>query len=135
MALRRSARQPAFIHTEDFPFAQDHGPFDNVLQLTNVARPGITAEQLQSLLADFSNSLAQLSGVPLNEIFNQFRNVFASLTQRRHLDRKHIQPVEQIHSKCARGGGSLEGAVCRGYHPDGRRKWVSATEPAQFALL
>ena len=50
--------------------------------------------------------LSRLAGKSGYEIFNQQTNVFSPLAQRRNVDRKHIDAVEQIAAESAvRNGG------------------------------
>src|SRR6185295_3884922 len=50
--LRRSSGQPTRVDGEQFAIGDDHGAFDHILQLADIARPGIRLQQLERLAAD-----------------------------------------------------------------------------------
>src|SRR4029077_7097271 len=96
--------------------AKDHRPLDNVLELANVPWPRVRLTELQRATIDLANSLRHLFRKSLDEVFDQDRKIVFTLAERRHLDWKHIQPIEQIRPESPRTAGSREVAVGRGDH-------------------
>ena len=66
---------------------------------------------------------------------DQFRNVFGTLSQGWHVDRKYLHPIIKIFTKCAlfyhRGQVPMR---CRD-QPDVNLMRAVATEPLEFLLL
>ena len=81
------------------PTTQDDRTLDDILQLANVSRPRISLAELQCPLVDPVDPLGHLLGETLDEVLDQNRNVLAPFSERRHLNRKDIQSVEQIRSE------------------------------------
>ena len=63
--------------------AQDDRPLDVVLQLADVARPVVVAQQPHRVGVDPAHLAAVLLGVALQEELDQERDVVAALAQRR----------------------------------------------------
>src|SRR5260370_39815248 len=73
--------------------------------------------------------------VPIHEVLDQHRNVFPSVSKRRHVDRENIQPVEEVRAKHLRCDGRLQIAVAGSdYSSIG---WYGAitSNPLKLALL
>src|ERR1700722_4251641 len=66
------------------------------------------------MLVDFVDLLPSRSGVALHEVFDQHRNIFFSLSERRHINREDIQPVKEVGAKCSRSNGRCQIAVGSG---------------------
>jgi hypothetical protein len=76
--------------------AQNDGTLNHVLQLTDIARPLCAFEVVESTRIDAVNCAAEARGVLGHEVLHQVRYVFRALAKRRQLDRKNVQPVEEI---------------------------------------
>ena len=76
-----------------------HGPFDEIFQFTNVARPGCIRERFHSFFRNGFNPLLHLARQPRDEKVYEQWNVLTPVPKRRNLDGKNIQPVEQIFAK------------------------------------
>src|SRR5882724_11357643 len=100
--------QPCLVDRESFTVAKNYGTLHHILQFADIARPMICLKQLQRPLLDISDPLSDLVRVSPNEIFDQHGNVPRTFAERRYLDWKHIQPVEQIHPERARVNGGLQ---------------------------
>src|SRR5207244_9753106 len=107
IVCKRLSRQPTLIHGEIFGFEHNHGPLDDVLQLADIAGPGIRYKKIQSLFVYSVDVLSCFSSETVDEVLDQQRNVFSSFSERRNFDRKNVEPVKQIVTKCALGDGSL----------------------------
>src|SRR4051794_13527707 len=76
--------------------AQDHRPLDVVLQLADVPRPVVVAQQPHCLGVDPPHLAAVLLGVALQEELDQERDVLAALAQRGQVDGHDVDPVVQV---------------------------------------
>src|SRR4029077_18858279 len=89
-------------------FAHDYGPFDDVLQFAYVSGPRVRLEQLQSLSVDTPNVLARFAPIAIDEVFNEQGNIRPSCPQRRHLERKYVEPIIEVLAEGAVGDGSFQ---------------------------
>src|SRR2546422_1751852 len=78
------AREPRLVNGERVAVAQDYGPLDDVLEFPNVPWPAVRLEERQRGPADLPDALASFRGIPLNQIFDQERDVFRTLAEGRH---------------------------------------------------
>jgi hypothetical protein len=88
--------------------------------------------------AHLINSLKALSSFPretINEVLHQHGNVFSSFTQRRHLNRKYIEPVKQVAPERARSDGSLQVAVRGSNHPNISFDRSGSADSFEFVFL
>src|SRR5258706_7538827 len=108
------AHEPRFVYGERVAVAQDHGPLDDVLEFPDVAGPFVRLKQRQRRPADLPDALPGLRGIPLDQIFDEERDVFRTLAERRHSDGKDVQPIEQILPECSCGHRVLRIAIGRG---------------------
>ena len=60
--------QPGFLDRERLALAQDDRPLDDILQLANVARPGVGLQHCQGLLRNAPDLLAHLFRIALDEV-------------------------------------------------------------------
>ncbi len=86
--------QPGLIHGECIAFAHDNGSFYDVLQLPNVAGPIVDLQNFEGSLRNVGDGFSRLLRIPVNEIFDEKRNVIQAFPQRGHFDRKDVEPVE-----------------------------------------
>src|SRR6266478_5472047 len=93
--------QPALVDREFVGVRDDDGPLDDVLQLAHIAGTRIGLQSVERPLADPSECLSDPPRVATDEVLHQYRNVFSAFPQRRHLEGKHVEPIEQILSKRA----------------------------------
>src|SRR5258708_32336353 len=95
----RLPRKPALIHREILRVGHDYGSLDDVLQFANVTRPGVRLKHFQALFIYRADILSCFTRVAIDEVLNQYRNVFPSFPQRRHLDGKNVEPVKEVTPK------------------------------------
>src|SRR5262245_24229149 len=81
------------LDLEHVAFAQNDGPEHGVLELAHIAGPGIGEEHLQRPRRDAMDATALFGGKAENEVVDERWNVLLALAQRRHEDRKDIEPV------------------------------------------
>src|SRR6185437_6162825 len=94
-------RQPALVDRESVVFGKDDRALNNVLQFANVTRPGIQLKQIEGFFAYASEVLSFSSGIAIDEVLHQHRNVFSPLSQRRNLNGKNVKAVEKVFAECA----------------------------------
>src|SRR5205807_7547963 len=63
------------------------------------------------------------------------RNVFATLPQRRQVNRNHAQAIEKILSKLTGGHGLLQIAICSGNNPHVDINLISTAQRPNLTLL
>jgi hypothetical protein len=76
--------------------AEDRRALYDVIQFADVARPSIASQRVQAAVIDISDLLAMLLVRLLNEVLNQQGQVFDTLSERRKMNRKNLQPKVQI---------------------------------------
>src|SRR4030095_5289961 len=127
--------QPRLVDRERVAIAENDGPLDDVLQLTNVARPLICLEELHRPTLDRPDFLGFSSRIAVDQIFDEQGNVTHAISQRWDLDRKHIQPIKEILPEGAGGHGRLEVAIRCGQNSDVDRDRMTTADTLQFPLL
>ena len=78
------------------PWEKIHRTLNHILQLANVSRPWIANQRVHGLGRDGVDRLGHIEGEMLREVPNQERNIFGPLAQRRNVNGKNVQAVEQI---------------------------------------
>ena len=91
--------------------AQDRHALDGVAQLADVARPVVALEQRQHVLVDGLGAEVVAGAELAEEVGRQVADVLRPLAQRRHADRHHAEPVEQVLAELALGDALVEPAV------------------------
>ncbi|MPL79207.1 hypothetical protein SDC9_25082 [bioreactor metagenome] len=114
--------------------AKDQHPLDDVAQLADVARPVHRLQRRPRLFRDLARGQALGAVEGLDEMPGEQRDVLAPLAQRRHRDRHHVEPVEQLLAEAA--GGDLGGQIARrrGDHPQIDPHLVGAAHPGELLL-
>lgn len=100
-----------------FFFRQDKGAFDDVLQLANIAGPGMSLQRAARLPG---KDFARPAGLPAQrgeEMPGQRHDIRQPLPQRRQLNRKNREPVVQVLAKLARRHARGQVRVGRRNHP------------------
>src|SRR4029453_11555168 len=109
-------------------FAQDRGPLQDIVQLSNVSGPLILEKYVSCLAGQTSRRPTERRANLLKKRFAQRKDVRRTLAQRWNLDVEDAKSVEQILSKLATFHVLAEIAVGRGDHPDVR---LEEPRPAQ----
>ena len=93
------ARERRLLREADLrdPFAVGHDErtVDGVRQLAHVARPVIALEAIDGRRRERLRRVAALVELR-EEVLREELDIVAALAQRRHVQRKHLQPVEQV---------------------------------------
>ena len=76
--------------------AHDHGPFYDILQLTNIAGPVVSHQPIDRLAADAFDPFSNPGRKLVHEKVDQQGNVIQPFAKRRQRQRKHIEPIIQI---------------------------------------
>ena len=97
---------------------QDQQPLDDIAQLADVARPVVALQGGQRVLADRPRRQAGGVGDAPQQVVGQLGDVLAALAERRHAQRHHVQPMEQLLAEAAGGDLLLQVARRRGEHAD-----------------
>ncbi len=113
---------------------QHRHAFDQVGQLAHVARPGIGAQRLQRFVGETHFATAG-AGQLHRQGGDQRRQVVQALAQGGHLDREHVEAVEQILAEVPFGDAVLQVAVGRGDHPHVAADGLVAAHALETALL
>ncbi len=97
IATLRDARLEVAQRTlEHRSLRQYDRPFDQVLHLANIPRPGISDENIHGLGGDAFDLLPHVAREVLRKVAYQEWDIFRVLAQRGNMDGKYIQPVEKI---------------------------------------
>src|SRR5581483_9409895 len=94
ICLRRF--QPMWVNVQSIAGGDDHRPFDEILQLADVAGPVILQKQPQGRWIDALDELVQMPAEMMQEVMHQVWNVFTTLPQRRDMNGKHVQTKVEI---------------------------------------
>src|SRR4029453_16343098 len=72
-----------------------------VLELADIAGPGVAAEHGDRVRIDAIDRLALLGGKPRDEMADELRQIFKPLAQRRHPDGEDVPPVIEVLAEAA----------------------------------
>src|SRR5262245_8333582 len=100
--------QPFGIQRQLVSRADDQSTLDQVLQLTNVARPGIVSQQLQRVIRDPGNRTAETTAELLQQVAYRVWNVLRPFAQWGDMNGKDIQAVEKIGPKASFQQGLIQ---------------------------
>ena len=122
LSIRHGPRQEVIgqilhVDMEHRRATEDQGALNDILQLPDVARPGVPGQAQGRIRIHGVDAPAEARGVLLHEEMDQQRYVFAALAQRRQPYRKHIEPVEQISAKFPLVDALVQVAVGCGDYP------------------
>ncbi len=90
---------------------------------------------MQRLFIDRVDFLRHPGGVALHEILNQHENVVFPMSEGRHLNGKHVQPVEQVAPECPIRDGCLQIAIRRGDNANVDTDGLAASNSLEFPFL
>ncbi|MNP11419.1 hypothetical protein D3C76_1036040 [compost metagenome] len=136
--FQRSDRRLDIRRAQTVVVTKQGRPLQHITQLTDIARPGMLAEQDQSFIVEF-----MLAVEFFQDRFAERRHVVEPLAQGRYLNRQDIQAVIQVGSKLTPGHGCGKVGGGGGNHPHialhhivGTHRFVFLflQHPQQFAL-
>src|SRR5215813_8922602 len=111
------SRAPLELRERNFErstLREDHGPLDEVGELSHVPRPRVAAERLEGLTAYHLDLAVHRTGEALQEATYQGRDVLGSLAQRRDEDGEDVQAMVEVVAETPRLDHPGEVAVRRG---------------------
>ena len=76
--------------------AENHGPLDKILQLADIARPGIGHQLPESILAELQLRQLVLFGKLAEKMLRQQQDVLRMFPQGRHGHGNYIEPVVEV---------------------------------------
>jgi hypothetical protein len=92
-------------------------------------------KQFQALFVYPANVLSRFPRVTIDEVLNEHWNVFRSLPQRRHLDRKNVEPVKEVAPKCASSDSRAQVTIRCSNYPNVGADGSSSTDSAKLVFL
>src|SRR4029453_11118717 len=99
-------------------FAQDRGPLQDIVQLSNVSGALMLEKYVSCLARQTSRRPTERRADLLQKRFAQRKDVGRTLAQRRNPDVEDAESVEQVLAKVASFDGLARIAVSRGDHPN-----------------
>ena len=117
------------------PGPEDHRPLDVVLQLADIPRPVVLAQEPHRLGVDAAHLAPILLGVAIEEEEHQGLDVLAALAQGGQVDRHHVEPVVQILAEPAGLDFLEEVAIGGGDDPGVDLLGVVVADPLELAFL
>src|SRR5271169_7222733 len=97
---------------------QDNRAFHQILQLANVARPGVPLEGSHGFRRNAVDLLPHAAAKHLHEMRDKSRNVFPALSERRQQDGKDVQTIIQVVAKLPSSYHFQEIPIRCRYKPD-----------------
>src|SRR5258708_17849633 len=131
----RSNIEPVLIDCEVLCFADNQRSFNQILQLTNVSRPWIGQQPIHCCFLYSADLLSRFPRETINEEFDQHRDVLLAFAQRRNLNRKHVEAIEEVAAKCAGSNSILQVTIGGSNHPHISSNEPIAPDPLKFTLL
>ena len=114
---------------------QHHAAFDQVLQLTDVAGPGVGEHGVDGAAGE-AGDLAAVAAVELvQEVVHEHGDVLPAFAQRRHAHGQHVQAVVQVLAKAAGLHLAPEVEVGGGHHAHVHREGLGAAHALDLAGL
>ena len=114
---------------------QDQRPFDHVLELADVARPGVFEENAERFGGKPVGGFREPTAEAIQERVREQRDIGLSFAQRGDDQRDHVEAVIEVLAESPRGDHLLEVAVGRGDDPDVHGDVFVSTHPLDDPLL
>src|ERR1700689_971314 len=94
--LRRAGLEIAEGNLEQRALGKDDRSLDDILQLPDVARPGVTNQRVHGFRRDGVDLLGHIKSKVLREMTNKERYIVSALAQWRNVNGKDVQSIKQI---------------------------------------
>ena len=120
---------------DDAAVSGDQGPLDGILQLPDVAGPGVSDQELTSLVAEARLATPHPLAQTAQEIFGEDENVSGALPQRRERNAEYREPVVEVRAEGAGLDQMLQIPVRGGDQPDIGPKRRRAPDPLVLPFL
>ena len=115
--------------------AHEHGPFEGVLQLADVAGPVIAREHVDRGRGDPADVTVMFLREFFEEVVDEQQEIGLSLAQRRHEHGEHVEAVVEVFAEGAGRDRALEVLVGRGDQPYVGLDRFGAAHTLELALL
>src|SRR5438270_2579935 len=114
---------------------QNHGAFDNILQLAHIARPGISNQGSKSFGCHAARATFILFRILAQEMLYQRGNVFFTLTKWRQVNADDIQTIEQVFAELAFANQLLQIHIGGRDNTDIHLDFLDTTQMHKLAIL
>src|SRR5262245_17806710 len=114
---------------------RDHRALHQVFELADIARPTVGGRPLDECRGNPRERPSELARGLRREVLDQARDVAATLPQRRHCDRKHVQAVVEIGAEKPGADPRLQVAIRRRDQPHIGAQGARAADALELALL
>ena len=111
------------------------GSFDDVLELADIARPGVGLKDTDGIRGQSLAFDSETSTGPLDEVAGEIGKVVGSLAQGRQVEVEHVEPVEEILSEGALFDIGAEIPVRRRHDPDVELDFTGSAHRSNPVLL
>ncbi len=113
----------------------DHGKFDSAFQLSDIAGPGVDHEQVETVRVQVSDGFAGgRTDLAEHGLYEQW-NVISSISQRRQVDARHADAIEQISAKGAANDVFIEIVMRGGKDAYIHLPWTGLSQTRDFFFL
>src|SRR5437879_10009237 len=116
-------------------FAEYDDSLDEILELPNVARIGLTQEIVEGGRRQREGVAAKPSRVDIDEVVDERGNLLGPFPQGRHLDLNHVQSIVKILAKASFGNGALQILVGGGDGSHIDLESRLSAQPGELAIL
>jgi len=120
---------------ELFAGREEHGAFDEILQLADVAGPRVADERVHHVGGHVSDGFVLAAAEFLHEVAHQKGHVFGTLAQRRDVDGEDVEAVIKVAAEFALGDKSGEVVVGGGDNADIHADGAVAAEALELLFL
>ncbi len=114
---------------------EDDGPFDDVAEFADVARPSVFAKFLARSIGESFTGLVIFGTKAVEKVMSEGKDVFDSLAQRGDVERDDIEAVEEIFTENFRFNGFLHVPVGSGEKADIHLDRAGTADPFKFLFL
>src|SRR5207245_8304766 len=115
--------------------SEGEGALNDVLQLADVARPAIADQHLEGFAGQSLDGFLLRRGMPVKQILDDQRYVLDPFTERRDMEGKDIEPVEQVLAELPLDDERLQILVGGADDPDVHLDVLVPTHPLEFPFL
>src|SRR5207302_10804106 len=121
--------------TKHVTWGQNHGSLNEVLEFTDMPGPVIAGQPPHGLGGNRFNLLIHESGILLNEVPNQKRDVLRPLAKGRSGDGDNVQPIVKVTTEFLVSNHLSEVATCGCNHTRVYSSCMRAAQSLEFLLL
>src|SRR4029079_7855683 len=115
--------------------ADEHRALDAVFKLTHIARPVISRQHINRRSRNTLDILVMLTSEFFKEMIRKQQHIRLSLPDRRHEDRKDVEPVEEVFAERAFLNSFLQFFVRSRNQPNIDLHGFDAAKTLELALL